>query len=399
MKLTDNLPRWIDWPIRIIFYVFVLFILFNLAHGIVIGRLTNNAMECSAMSAANQDAIKNAQATITCLKNKNGFFENLSLRPIERAINAMPNHPNEYTGIWNSSQPGCNYQFTLLGNGRFTAAPLNCNISSEDFTGNWGIYENQMVWLYDNQTRWPFDINPMDVVDRDFFLLTEQNGARTRFTRSAGLATVQPSTDSINAVAIGGSESSAGAGRAATQSPASTPGDVPVQWSEDDMNNAQKSLEQERFAAIEIQNGNELPQYVPRERLGAVANILQTRGCDTDHMSVLHKANKRNLVIIASGCDLPIRPTAPTVLEFPRAISISDYGVREIDLSSHGFMSQSGRIEAISDLNNNGRVEFWLSGSICECDGDQGEACDCDGTVVVEEPEAMISAPSSSQGP
>ncbi len=183
MKLNDDLPRWISWPVRVAFYALVLFILFNLANGVVQGRVASNTMECSAMVSASK-GMEYARAMVTCLRQKNGVLGNMAMRPVYHAIDAMPSNPGEFVGTWNSSQPRCNYRFTLQANGEFVGEPMGCTLSAETFHGAWGVYDRQMVWLYDEGNVWPPDINPMDVVDKDFFLLVEKDGSRTRFTRA-----------------------------------------------------------------------------------------------------------------------------------------------------------------------------------------------------------------------
>lgn len=188
MKITDDLPRWFAWPLRLVLYVFVMFILYNVALGIVRGRLINNTAECSSVVSTKEGGLKFAKGMVTCLRQKNGFLESLLMRPVSRAIDAMPNTPGEFVGTWDASQPRCSYRHKLGENGEFTSEPRGCSLSSDVFRGTWGVYNHQMIWLSDGGRVWPPDINPIDVVDKDFFLLVEQDGTRTRFTRVADSA-------------------------------------------------------------------------------------------------------------------------------------------------------------------------------------------------------------------
>lgn len=193
MKLTDDLPKWITWPVRIVVYAVVLLVLLGLILTVVQGRAVRNAVECSEVTAANAKGLKYAQDMVACLRQKNGILENLLMRSVYKAIDATPNAPREFVGTWNASQPRCSYRHKLEANGEFTSEPMGCSLSAETFHGVWGVYDNRMIWLADEGGVWPPDINPMDVVDKDFFLLVEQDGTRTKFTRA--------SADSANAVA------------------------------------------------------------------------------------------------------------------------------------------------------------------------------------------------------
>lgn len=183
MRLTDDLPKWLALLLRLLLYTFVMFILFNIFLGFVKGRLMNNTVECSGISSSSLGGLTHAKSMVACLRNKNGFFENLLMRPVYRAIDALPSTPKELVGVWDASQPRCNYRHTLKENGEFISEPRGCSLSSDTYHGVWGTYDNQFVWLANEGVVWPPDINPIDVVDKDFFLLVEQDGSRTKFSR------------------------------------------------------------------------------------------------------------------------------------------------------------------------------------------------------------------------
>jgi hypothetical protein len=190
MKLTDDLPKWIKWPVRTVVYAVVLFVLFNVVVAVVQGRAASHALECSDATAANAKGLKYAQDMVACLRQKNGILENLLLGSVYRTIDAMPNAPQEFVGTWDALQPRCSYRHKLEANGEFTSVPMGCSLSAETFHGVWGVHDGRMIWLADEGVVWPPDINAMDVVDRDFFLLVERDGTRTRFTRAPADAAV-----------------------------------------------------------------------------------------------------------------------------------------------------------------------------------------------------------------
>ncbi len=185
MKLTSDLPNWIAWPLRFLFYAMVIFILYNISTAILTTRLSNNIAQCSGSMQARQgdDPLGHAKEMITCLESRNSFPENVFMTPLSNAIKALPNNPERFIGTWRSSQPKCDYLFELYLDGEFFAKPISCAISSRDFHGVWGVYENKMVWLYEQFNTWQPDINDMDVVSSETFLLLEKDGRRTLFTR------------------------------------------------------------------------------------------------------------------------------------------------------------------------------------------------------------------------
>jgi hypothetical protein len=184
MKVSYDLPGWITWPLRLVFYSLALFILFNVVMGIAKGRLTDNTEACIKASSVTKAGLAHAKNMVACLREKNGILEDWLIHSTYRAIDAMPNAQKDFVGTWDASQPRCTYRHKLDANGEFTSESHGCSISSATFHGAWGVYENQMMWLPDGGNSWPPDINQIDVVDEDTFLLVELDGSRTKFLRT-----------------------------------------------------------------------------------------------------------------------------------------------------------------------------------------------------------------------
>jgi len=188
MRLSDDLPKWLAIPLRLLLYAFVMFILFNICLAIVKSRLLNNTLKCTEVTATSPGGLSHAKSMVACLRRENSYFEDLLMRPIYAAIDAMPNHPQELVGVWEAVQPRCTYRHTLKANGEFISEPVECSLGDDTFHGSWGVFDKQMLWLADEGLVWPPDINALDMVDKNFFLLTEKDGSRTRFTRLPGAA-------------------------------------------------------------------------------------------------------------------------------------------------------------------------------------------------------------------
>lgn len=138
-------------------------------------------------------------------EGRNRFAENTPMNSAsETQQSSSANTPCMYVGIWKSYQPRCTYKILLEANGKFTAEPVSCTISSEIFSGSWRVYENKMIWIYDRIVSSP-DVNLIESVGTNTFTLVEADGSRTIFTRleaircSASDSTVPPEQYDKNA--------------------------------------------------------------------------------------------------------------------------------------------------------------------------------------------------------
>lgn len=198
MKLTDDLPKWIAWPLRLALYAFVLFVLFSIALGFVNSKVMSNAAECNDVISGAEPGLKHAKAMVTCLRKKNGLLENWLSDSVFRAVEALPYSPAEFVGTWDASQPGCNYRHKFEANGEFVSEARGCPgkfILYSPYHGVWGMYDNQLMLFPDEGVIWPPVINTVDVVDKDLFLLVEQDGSRTKFSRIMDAPSTTPVAD------------------------------------------------------------------------------------------------------------------------------------------------------------------------------------------------------------
>jgi hypothetical protein len=185
MKLTNNLPWWITLPLRLALYGVGAFIVFNLVMGIFNIRTVNNLTDCSSTPFKKEGGLEYTKSMTACIRQKNGFLGNWRMRSIFRIVDALPNAPKEFVGIWDASQPNCTYRYKLEDNGKYIAELQRCSLSGilPIYRGDWGVHDNKMVWMGDNYITWPPDINPIERIDSDTFILVESNGSRTKFSR------------------------------------------------------------------------------------------------------------------------------------------------------------------------------------------------------------------------
>lgn len=132
-----------------------------------------------------------------------------------------------------------------------------------------------------------------------------------------------------------------------------------------------------------------LPRFVSAPAATKIQSEARLHKCPVGNVSVYRKPRAQVVVVL-----LPCHPAEGedvkdlTPLEFPLTFVVRKREVSRVDFSNHGFMYQSGAIGAVTDADGNGSPEFWLSGAVCECDGEPDnygpEGCQCDGGSVVE---------------
>lgn len=386
MKLTDNLPNWIAWPLRLVLYAFVLFVLFSIAMGFINSKVMGNAAECNDVISGIEPGLKHARAMVTCLRKKNGLLENWMSDSVYRAIEALPNSPAEFVGTWEASQPGCSYRHKLEANGEFVSESKGCPgkfALYSPFHGVWGVYDNKMIWLPDEGVVWPPVINPMDAVDKDFFLLVEQDGSRTKFLRVASELMIKE--------AVPDSKDRDGVQAAQDQtSSVATSSQESARHSDGEYAYLAESLHLEErnltippgaaFDKLTVSGKEDLNKQLSSRLSEQVQNMVSKHGCETFPLDVYHKQGTDEKIIQTSCFD-----QKNTANEYPVTFVSTSVSIRELaEMYRYGFMYQSGVLKAVTDINNNGHLELWLEGAICECDGEDNEPCDCTGTTVVE---------------
>lgn len=205
MKFTEGIPKWIGWIFKAIIYGLALIILLTLVFFYAGSQLAGNVEKCESETGIRKNtknsALKNTQALAACLEKENGILENWLLRDTIKTVQALPNAPCQYVGVWESVRPQCRYTITLKENSEFTATPIMCNISMSTYSGIWGAHENKMAWLDSREYRWPIDINTIEAEDKNSFSLIEVNGTHTAFTRieepSPATGCAKPATASL----------------------------------------------------------------------------------------------------------------------------------------------------------------------------------------------------------
>ena len=183
MRATDPLPAPIGWITRFIGWTVGLLIIGGILYGYGSFTLMQSMEAClQQLTPPEASALESVKEFVACLDRRAGPLESLMLRQDKKMIAALPNAPCRFIGIWNSTRDSAVHKITLTEDSKFVAEPSsNTPAHAERITGSWGVYQDKMIWLYDDGHFWPPDINPIKDPSDDGFTLIERNGSRTRF--------------------------------------------------------------------------------------------------------------------------------------------------------------------------------------------------------------------------
>lgn len=147
----------------------------------------------------------------------------------------------------------------------------------------------------------------------------------------------------------------------------------------------------ERFVPLKEE---QLAKHISKPAWKAAQELIRKRNCPLDGAAGHHSRKPGSKVVIVNVQCYPPQGLAESderyhaYLEYPLTIIILGDRVIEVDLRAQGFMYESGGISFITDIDGNNNPEFWLAGSVCECDGEPEDygpkGCDCEGGVTVE---------------
>lgn len=154
-----------------------------------------------------------------------------------------------------------------------------------------------------------------------------------------------------------------------------------------------------RYSILEADTLADLGEALAPEVLAQVVSIVPARHCMASPVRLYQGASAQATRILTHPCYEPAlprdHPRFYAYLEYPLTLALEQGRVRELDLAPHAFMYESGTLSAVSDRDGNGLPELWLSGNVCECDGEPSdygpEGCQCDGVSVLEVREGALS--------
>lgn len=188
MPLDTPVPGPVRWILRAAAYGVVALVLLALLTPFEVRKVAHTSATCVDRhrrgSDDQTDALTTGKAIARCLKAENDVFGNWLQRRTHAALQSLPNAPAAFVGTWISSRPGCTYEIQLGDDSDFTARPIDCPASDRTYTGSWGVFKDQLVWLPNQDRVWPPDINRIESRGASSFVLVEEDGSRTRFTRT-----------------------------------------------------------------------------------------------------------------------------------------------------------------------------------------------------------------------
>lgn len=147
----------------------------------------------------------------------------------------------------------------------------------------------------------------------------------------------------------------------------------------------------ENFIAVKVE---QLTKHISSNAWRSVQELIRKRHCPREGVVGNYSRKPSSKVVVVTVMCHPreIQPESDDrgneYLEYPLTMIVLGDRVTEVDLGVHGFMYETGHISFITDIDGNNKPEFWLTGDVCECDGEPedygSEGCDCGGGVTLE---------------
>lgn len=144
----------------------------------------------------------------------------------------------------------------------------------------------------------------------------------------------------------------------------------------------------QRFTSLVVPGIEAASPHVRRKAFERIKALVERHRCPSEQATLFRKDDKRLMVLLVPCRPLGNRPDEDVehgyykYIEYPIAYVVEGDDVAEASLYQHGFLYNTGVVSAITDVDNNGMPEFWLSGDVCgETDDDQ---CKDPGLKVLE---------------
>ena len=151
-------------------------------------RLAKDGELCAAWGAGvaeNASALARAKGRAECVHSRANPLERFFFSNTYETLNALPNAPCKYVGVWTRTAPGNVYKYMLDDAGNFSATRITegRDDGATRYTGSWGYWRGRFVWFVNDHEQWPPDVNPVISEDADRLTLREHDGSVSQFTR------------------------------------------------------------------------------------------------------------------------------------------------------------------------------------------------------------------------
>ena len=180
MDISSNVPGPLTWMLRGLGWLIGLVIIaaFLLKYGSF--NAAKAIQECLEKPRTERNSLHFAQELVSCAHARSGTLGRHSLSQTKEMMNALPSTPCRYLGTWRASRTGAVYTITLDADSTFVAKPMQPR-NADTITGAWGVYQDKMVWFFDNGRVWPPDVNPIKQQGDDVFTLVEADRSLTTY--------------------------------------------------------------------------------------------------------------------------------------------------------------------------------------------------------------------------
>ena len=148
------------------------------------------------------------------------------------------------------------------------------------------------------------------------------------------------------------------------------------------------------FDEVKIADARMLEGRVTKLAAARVVAMFHASGCSKPAMTLYAKPGRPRMVL-ASDCLHLVAPAAGNEperreIEYGMMMVIDGDDVQRLaKLDQFAFMYESGRLFAVTDLDHDGHLELWLSGTVYEC-GEGEDRCDSEGETVIEEADGAV---------
>lgn len=143
---------------------------------------------------------------------------------------------------------------------------------------------------------------------------------------------------------------------------------------------------------------NELNKAVGQSLAQKLRNILRKNNCTNEHVQLYSKSGIPEKLLVTECFRLITAASKDTEavreVEYPIMFALMGGQLHElVRLNDYAFMYESGTLMAVTSLNQDGNLQLWLDGYVCENDGESEAVLpgskpepvsDCRGTRVVE---------------
>lgn len=133
-------------------------------------------------------ALEKAKALSACMTAHHVSLSGIGgadARSVGEILEALPATPCKYIGVWYAFRPDGVRRVTLKDNSDLLVESIKGGEATAE-TGFWGVHKKQLAMFY--ESRWPPDINKIEIDEDGSFMLNENNNKHAVFVRDKSIS-------------------------------------------------------------------------------------------------------------------------------------------------------------------------------------------------------------------